>query len=178
METGYNPQNKGFTLIELLVVIAIIGLLASIILVSLNSARSKARDAKRKADLYQLQTALEEYINDNGQAIGQGVGWWAQINNQCPQWGQIYNQLAPQYMSKVPEDPSNPGSPPQCAGTDGYWYYYGQGSTLNGSSISYATGKTTDFLICTKLENSSDASYKAIPNPWNGAWTLNYCVGE
>ncbi|OGE75812.1 MAG: hypothetical protein A3C85_03235 [Candidatus Doudnabacteria bacterium RIFCSPHIGHO2_02_FULL_48_21] len=54
-------SRDGFTLIELLVVISIIGLLASVILISLNSARGKARDARRRADTRQLQTAIEFY---------------------------------------------------------------------------------------------------------------------
>lgn len=57
--------NKGFTLIELLVVVAIIGLLSSVVLISLNTARSKARDAKRIADVNMLGKALEIYYNDN-----------------------------------------------------------------------------------------------------------------
>lgn len=59
-----NHKTKGFTLIELLVVIAIIGLLASVVLVSLNSARQKSRDAKRVSDMNQLAKALELFYND------------------------------------------------------------------------------------------------------------------
>lgn len=57
-------QPKGFTLIELLVVIAIIGLLSTLAIVALNSARQKSRDAKRVSDIKQVQTALELYFAD------------------------------------------------------------------------------------------------------------------
>ncbi|MDD3711478.1 MAG: type II secretion system protein [Patescibacteria group bacterium] len=57
-------KKKGFTLIELLVVIAIIGILATLAVVALQNARKNARDAKRVADIRQVQTALELYFND------------------------------------------------------------------------------------------------------------------
>lgn len=56
----------GFTLIELLVVISIIGILSSVILASLNSAREKARDTAILSDVKQMQLALELY-NDKYQ---------------------------------------------------------------------------------------------------------------
>lgn len=73
------PKNKGFTLIELLVVIAIIGILSSVVLSSLNTARAKARDAKRLSDMHQMQIALDLYYNTFGQypdSDFQGCGNW------------------------------------------------------------------------------------------------------
>lgn len=63
-------RNQGFTLIELLVVIAIIGILSSVVLASLNTARNKGTDAKVKANLSGLRTAAEIYYDNNGGNYG------------------------------------------------------------------------------------------------------------
>lgn len=59
-------KNRGFTLIELLVVIAIIGILASVVLASLNTARDKGANAAARSSLNNARAQAELYYDDNG----------------------------------------------------------------------------------------------------------------
>ena len=58
-------EKRGFTLVELLVAISIVGLLSSVVLATLNTAKIKARDADRIAGLKQIQAAIELYAADH-----------------------------------------------------------------------------------------------------------------
>jgi prepilin-type N-terminal cleavage/methylation domain-containing protein len=117
-------EKKGFTLIELLVVIAIIGLLASIVLVSLNTARVKARDVKRIADLKNIQIALELYYSDHGyypectDSGGSNCGDSCHSVGGCGNcWG-CWKFLETQYMNQMPKDPINTDTGGMCARPD------------------------------------------------------------
>jgi prepilin-type N-terminal cleavage/methylation domain-containing protein len=65
MKSGRNVgiKSKGFTLVELLVVIFIISILAGLVIVNLTKVRMKSRDARRKADVYDVANALEMYYS-------------------------------------------------------------------------------------------------------------------
>lgn len=58
-------NRRGFTLIELLVVVSIIAILSAVGLSTFTSAQRKARDARRRADLKEIQNALEQYYITN-----------------------------------------------------------------------------------------------------------------
>ncbi|HEQ78172.1 MAG TPA: prepilin-type N-terminal cleavage/methylation domain-containing protein, partial [Euryarchaeota archaeon] len=131
----FNNSKKGFTLIELLVVISIIGLLSSVILASLNTARSKARDAQRISDLKQIQLALELYRDENGvypDAKPLASGYGKEIYSSQASWktSNLYTALVGGgYIAELPVDPLNTGA---ATWEGGYTYTY---STYAGFGI-------------------------------------------
>ena len=99
---------RGFTLIELLVVVSIIGLLSSIVLTSLNTARVNARNASRNAAIEQLRTALMLGIGATGLPASNG---WSCVSATCyGGWGSVpANATVDAYLSgniQKPVDPS------------------------------------------------------------------------
>lgn len=114
---------KGFTLIELLVVIAIIGLLSTLAVVALNSARQKARDSKRVSDVKQVQTALELYFNDqNAYPLSPGAAAASEIGRDVTcisstGWEASGQCAAPEtiYMGLAPRDPQSESVDDACA---------------------------------------------------------------
>ena len=146
--------SKGFTLIELLVVIAIIGLLASIVLASLNSARKKSRDARRLADLKQLQNALELYANDNSGNYPSSAETAAATGQNVATY--LTTKLVSTYIAAMPGDP--------LAGSNTYVYRtvatfvadnstsYCLGAAVEGTPPTPATtcGSTTNLIGVTQ----------------------------
>lgn len=125
-----NTAQRGFSLIELLVVIAIIGLLASVVMVSIYSARAKARDARRVGDMTQMLTALESFNTSNR-------GYPAATNASQP------DSMTPNFIGRVPVSPVPVDSPcdaltypnGQPASVGYYYVASGTSSTYNGLTV-------------------------------------------
>jgi len=119
-------KKQGFTLIELLVVVAIIGLLSTLSIIALNSARAKARDAKRLSDVKQMQVALELYYNDMADYPAT-----TSITPGLP----IYTDVAAPFLRAVPTPPS-PKDGANCPDITSNGYIYTKQAT-SGAVSSY-----------------------------------------
>jgi len=137
-----------------LIVIAIIGILAvgSMTLINPLSQIQKANDAKRKADLSQIQKALEIYYNDYGAYPLTGTGNIIATYGWGTQW------LT--YISKLPIDPSTSRTYVYCSSGQSYYLYASleKGGPLGSNNCGVPTICGTGSPICNYGVSSSNVS--------------------
>jgi prepilin-type N-terminal cleavage/methylation domain-containing protein len=138
---------QGFTLIEILVVIAIIGILSTILIVSVNPGRqlARARDSQRKTDLVAILAGILQYSSEHSgdlpdtdgdpdtsnfpgvpTCIGTNLGCFDLANA-----GEVGEELVPVYMVAMPHDPKT-GTPP---GDTGYTIYVDVNGRLHAAAV-------------------------------------------
>lgn len=134
-----NIKTKGFTLIELLVVIAIIGILSSVVLASLNTARSKGQDAAVKSNMNGIRAQAELYYDDNGNKYATADGIVA-----CTTSGSLFVQTNIAAAIKGIDSNNGSNSPVCYASTTGWAISSGLNS--GGSWCVDSNGKATTTI--------------------------------
>lgn len=146
-------MNRGFSLLEILIVMAILTILTTIGTVSYTSIRNRSEDARRKTDIEEIRSALEQYKSNNNKyptpivtiTIGLPFGTAGLVDG------------ANTYMQKIPQDPDYPVKT----------YRY---DSTNG----------TDYTLKTQLNNPepTPCSLTPTPNVCGSTYNCNYCYGS
>lgn len=156
-------KNKAFTMIELLVVIAVIGLLSSIVIVNLQGARAKARDAQRQRDIAQIEKALLLYWEKYGQfpsetSCDSSIGSCGGPCSTCgatdwaPTSGIWQGLTVDRFMGILPKDPTNNST---------YHYEYEPCCNQDCGGGRTCTGKCCEYdLRATQLETTGSPYVK------------------
>lgn len=140
--------NKGFSLIEILVVIGIMGALITILLPNFINSRQRGQDSRKKLDLANFASALEQYRSVNGS------------------YPAAKTDLVPTYISALPTDP-----------TSGYTYEYTSlpNGCANSGTPSYCTDYTLGArLNATSTCPTRAPATNCVSSP---ATACNYCLG-
>lgn len=149
-------SKRGFTLIEMLVVVAVIGILATMIIIGLNSVRQPTRDARRAADLKQIQNGLEIYYSKNT-AYPAATTWIADLQTAT--------------NSKIPSDP--------LGGSTVYYYCV---LAVSGTNQRYTLGaqleESNSSLINSSLSSTIAACAPAAGKTCGIGTPGFYCVGN
>lgn len=163
MFTSLKDTKKGFTLIELLVVIAIIGILSSVVLASLSTARQKSRDAKRISDVGQIQLALELFFDAN-----QSYPRTAHVASSLTQEGGVIALTTAGFLPQTPVPP---------AGGSAKYYYRGRVSATNPPAAAdecNAVGETcTSYIVAVTLERTDNTVLTTDADVDASAWVAH-----
>jgi len=131
-------DQRGFTLIELLITVIIIGILASVVFASIGRVKEKGNNAKRVADMEQIEVALKVYRSVNPDYPDSDDGNMSNLS-----------ALLPNYIGKIPEDPLN---------RNGYAYQYMGGHDSSGDSYIPAECPGSQYVLGYRLEGDSNGN--------------------